>query len=74
MAKGIEAKVEPVNVETVADVITSKLPKFTKEQLVTSLKYIHRRDALNALLNNEKQYTFAQVDKVLKDFDEGGKK
>lgn len=71
MAKGIEAKVEPVNVEKVAEVITSKLPKFTKTQLVNSRKYIHRRDALNALLDDEKQYTFTQVDKVLKDFDEG---
>lgn len=74
MAKEIEAKVEPVDVEKVAEVITSKLPKFNKSQLATSLKYIHRRDALNALLDDSKQYTFAQVDKILKDFDEGGKK
>ena len=74
MAKEIEAKVEPVDVEKVAEVITSKLLKFSKFQLVKSQKYIHRRDALNALLDDEKQYTFAQVDKVLKDFNEGGKK
>lgn len=73
MAK-IEAKVEPVNVEKVAEVVTSKLPKFSKAQFVKSQKYIHRRDALNALLDDSKQYTFAQVDKILKDFDEGGKK
>lgn len=74
MAKEIEAKVEPVDVKKVAEVITSKLPKFSKSQLVQSKKYIHRRDALNALLDDKKQYTFAQVDKILKDFDEGGKK
>jgi len=74
LAKEIEAKVEPVDVEKVAEVITSKLPKFTKAQLVTSRKYIHRRDALNALLKDDEQYTFAQVDKILKTFDEGGKK
>jgi len=74
LAKEIEAKVEPVNVEKVAEVVTSKLPKFSKSQLVTSRKYIHRRDALNALLKDDEQYTFAQVDKILKQFDEGGKK
>ena len=71
MAK-LEAKVEPVDVEKVAEVITSKLPKFNKSQLVKSQKYIYRRDALNALLDDSKQYTFAQVDKILKQFDEGG--
>ena len=74
MAKEIEAKVEPVDVEKVAEVVTSKLPKFSKSQLVTSRKYIHRRDALNALLKDDEQYTFAQVDKILKTFDEGVKK
>lgn len=74
LAKSIQAKVEPVDIEKVAEVVTSKLPKFTKTQLVNSRKYIHRRDALNALLDDEKLYTFAQVDKVLQDFDEGGKK
>ena len=74
MAKEIEVKVEPVNVEKVAEVVTSKLPKFSKAQLVKSQKYIYRRDALNALLDDNEQYTFAQVDKILKDFDEGGKK
>jgi len=74
LAKEIEAKVEPVDVEKVAEVVTSKLPKFTKSQLVTSRKYIHRRDALNALLTDDEQYTFTQVDKILKQFDEGVKK
>lgn len=74
MAKEIEAKVEPVDAEKVAEVVTSKLPKFNKTQLVTSRKYIHRRDALNALLKDDEQYTFTQVDAVLKKFNEGGKK
>lgn len=74
MAKAIEEKVEPIGVEKVAENITSKLPKFSKSQLVTSRKYMHRRDALNALLKDDEQYTFAQVDKILKQFDEGGKK
>jgi len=74
LAKEIEAKVEPVDVEKVAEVVTSKLPKFSKSQLVQSKKYIHRRDALNALLDDKEQYTFTQVDKILKEFDEGSEK
>ena len=44
-----------------------------KSQLVKSQRYFHRRDALNALLKNDAKYTFAQVDAILKKFDEGGK-
>ena len=74
MAKDIQTKVEPVNAEVVGEIITSKLPKFTKAQLVNSRKYIHRRDALNALLKDGEKYSFSQVDNALKQFDEGVKK
>lgn len=57
--------------EMVEKVLGKKGPTFTKSQLVKSQKYIHRRDALNALLNNEKTYSFAEVDGILKKF-EGG--
>ena len=73
MARTIKAKVEPVPVATVSETIQSVVPTFTKEQLVTSRKYIHRRDALNALLKGDEPYSFAQVDEVLKQFDEGVK-
>ncbi|WP_431030120.1 hypothetical protein [Lysinibacillus sp. LZ02] len=71
MAKAIQAKVEPVTSEKVGEAIEATQPKFTKTQLVSSRKYIHRRDALNALLKDGEQYSFAQVDKILKTFDEG---
>lgn len=72
MAKAIQEKVEPIDSEDVKKVITSNLPEFSKEQLVRSHKYYHRRDALNALLEADKQYSFAQVDEELKKFDKGG--
>lgn len=46
---------------------------FTKGQWVQSEKYVHRRDALNALLKDDKSYSFAEVDNMLKQFDKGGK-
>lgn len=71
MAKAIQEKVEQIDSEDVKKVITSKLPEFSKEQLVRSQKYYHRRDALNALLEADKQYSFAQVDEILNKFDKG---
>lgn len=62
-------KVEPVT----SDAVTANLPKFTKVQLVQSQKYVHRRDALNALLEDDKTYAFTEVDDILKKFDKGGK-
>ena len=47
---------------------------FTKEQLVNSKKYRDSIDALNVVLDDEKKYTFSEVDKLLKSFYEGGKK
>ncbi|MEE3807270.1 MULTISPECIES: hypothetical protein [Lysinibacillus] len=72
MAKAIQKKVESMESKNVEKVISSNLPKFTKEQLSKSQKYKDRRDALNALLEKEKTYSFAQVDEILKKFDKGG--
>lgn len=47
---------------------------FTKEQLLNSKKYANRRDALAALLADDKTYTFKQVDSLLDKFFKGGKK
>lgn len=73
LAKAIEAKLKPADAEKVREIITSQLPKFTKTQLAKSQKYLHRHDALNALLNDNEQYSFAQVDEIFKKFNEGVK-
>lgn len=61
-----------VTTEMVTNAVTVSSPKFSKEQLVKSQRYIHRRDALNALLVEDKTYSFAQVDDILNKFDKGG--
>jgi hypothetical protein len=48
-------------------------PAFTKSQLVKSHRYQDKRDALNALLDEKKVYTFKEVDDTLNDFLKGGK-
>lgn len=59
------------NAAQVAAVIQSD-PSFSKEQLLKSNKYSHRRDALSALLEDGKVYSSAEVDEILNKF-EGGK-
>ncbi|MFY0521305.1 hypothetical protein ACOMCU_26295 [Lysinibacillus sp. UGB7] len=63
-----KAKVTPADVSK-----TLGTSKFTKSQIVKSNKYMTRRDALNALLEDNKQYSFTEVDGILKKFDKGGK-
>lgn len=42
--------------------------KFTKEQIVESLKYKKYRDILTALLDDTKEYSFDEADFILKDY------
>lgn len=45
-----------------------KEPTFTKQQLVASRKYAMQRDVVSALLEDDKSYTFAEVDKKITAF------
>lgn len=61
MAKSKEAQVVDV-------------PKYTKEQLVKSVRYMNYIDFLNGNLCNDKMYTLEQVDKMIDSFyKKGGK-
>lgn len=44
---------------------------FTKEQILASNKYAHRRDALGAILVDGNTYTIEQVETLLEDFMKG---
>ena len=50
--------------------VTAAEPEYSKEQLLTSKKYAHRRDLIGALLVDGKTYTIKGVDKMIKDYDE----
>lgn len=45
-----------------------KEPSFSKEQLIASKKYKPDRDALSILLEDGRNYTYAETDKALSDF------
>ena len=44
---------------------------FTKEQILNSKKFKKSKDALNVILNEDKQYTISQVEMLLTDFMKG---
>ncbi len=46
-------------------------PMFSKKQIVASDRYANRRDLVVALLDDGKKYTYATVDKAIKDFLKG---
>lgn len=45
-----------------------KVTKFPKSELVSSVKYAKSRDILAALLEEEKTYSFEDVDKIIEKF------
>lgn len=42
--------------------------KYNKKQLLKSKKYEYKRDILNALLDDDKEYTIEEVDKIVNKF------
>lgn len=51
--------------------MTEKAAGFSKEDLVNSKKYQHRRDLLNAILEDDKTYTIQEVDSKIEKFMKG---
>lgn len=45
---------------------------FTKESLLQSIKYADRKDLLNALLEENKEYTIKEVDSIIENFQRKG--
>lgn len=44
---------------------------YTKDQILASEKYVKRRDLINALLDDGKEYTIEEVDKMMQKFLKG---
>lgn len=48
--------------------IKEKQVKFQKEQILASKKYSNRKDIINTLLEDGKEYSLKEVDKTINDF------
>lgn len=46
-------------------------PTFTKAQIVGSVKYKKHRDLVSAALDDTKNYTFTEVDKIIDQYKKG---
>ena len=45
--------------------------RFKKDNLVTSARYIDKKDVVNAVLEDGKEYTLAEVDELIRKFMKG---
>ena len=50
------------------EITENKETKFSKEQIVLSKKYVNDVDIVNALLEDDKQYSFKEVDSIIAKF------
>lgn len=48
-----------------------KESKYSKQQILKSKKYLDRQDLINALLNDNTQYSLSEVDKLINVFMKG---
>ncbi len=44
------------------------ITRFSKEQFLQTKKYIEDKDILGVLLDDDKMYSFEEVDQILKEF------
>ena len=50
---------------------TAAVPRFTKAQLMASNKYASRKDLIGTLLDDNTEYTTAQVDELIEKYLKG---
>lgn len=47
---------------------SNDITKFSKEQFLQSKRFYENRDILNVILDNDKNYSFDEVEEILKTF------
>ena len=69
-----ESVVATEEVKTEKPSKTEKVLKFSKKQFVNSIRFAKRKDVVNALLEDDKEYSIAEVESIINDFLTGKKK
>lgn len=59
------------NIEEKVNTVNQAEKAYTKEQILKSKAYRHKKDLINALLVYGKSYSLNTVDQIIKDFMEG---
>lgn len=55
-------------VATTEEVKAEKVLKFSKKQFVNSIRFAKRKDVVNALLEDNKEYSIEEVESIINDF------
>ncbi|WAW15454.1 hypothetical protein [Peptostreptococcus equinus] len=45
-----------------------EVSRYTKEQFLQAKRYTHQKDIINVLLNDDEEYSFAEVDNIINEF------
>lgn len=48
--------------------IKDEVVMFTKEQIISSKRYMHNKDIINVVLHNNQSYTLKEVDELIQKF------
>ena len=56
----------------IADVVETQV-SYTKAQIYKAKRYMNQKDIITIMLEEDKRYTFDQVDKLIEQFLKGGK-
>lgn len=54
-----------------SDEKVAKAVSYTKEQILSAKKYIHRKDVVNVVLKDRQSYTLKEVDDLIEKFMKG---
>jgi len=60
-----------MEIEIKTDKPRAEVVSFSKEQIVSAKKYIHRKDVVNVVLKNGQLYTLGEVDELIEKFMKG---
>ena len=66
------AKKKTEQIEEAIEVVETPV-SYTKKQIYNAKRYINRKDIITIMLEEDKRYTFDQVDKLIEQFLKGGK-
>ena len=54
-----------------SDEAVAEAVSYTKEQILSAKKYIHRKDVVNVVLKDGQSYTLKEVDELIEKFMKG---
>ena len=67
-----EGRMVKKQTKEIAEVVETQV-SYTKAQIYKAKRYMNRKDIITVMLEDDKRYTFDQVDELIEQFLKGGK-